>query len=249
MALFIDGPVAAVPDLTAYESSILDTASTEAIDITNKLNIAHREVGFEISAFLAKHGHSLPAELGRVMATEPVLHAECLRTLELTYRDAYNSQLNDRYLGKWKEYAALSTRAMSLLFEIGVGLSSAPVARAVAPTIATVSGGVLGTRTYAVSVAWQSTTGVEGARSTPQAAMAAAGTLAMIEAGSRPLNAIGYHVYAGPSEAEMQRQTMLPIASGTAWIEPTYGLRNDLAPVPAQSPDWFVTSRRVLRRG
>ena len=250
MALFVDGPVATLTDLRAYESSVLDMASTETIDLTVKLNIAHREANFEVSCFLARHGYNPPPDLGRVIATEPVLHFETLRALELIYRDAYNSQLNDRYLGKWKEYAELSRGAMTLLFDIGVGMSNAPMARASAPGVSTVPGGLLEGRTYFVSIAWQTPTGETGDWSSTQACFAPEMTLLSLTPPTpAPQGATGYFVYAGTSEDDMRRQNEVGIATGAAWTEPASGLRTDLAPIARQTPDWYVTNRRVLRRG
>lgn len=249
MALFTDGPVAALTDLRAYESSVLDMASTEAIDLTVKLQIAHREANFEVSCFLVRHGYNPPTDLAKVVATEPMLHFETLRALELTFRDAYNSQLNDRYLGKWREYAELSRRAMTLMFDIGIGMSYAPMPRAAAPVWATVPGGLLPARTYFVSIAWQTPAGVTGDWSSPIAVPVDELALLTLTPPAAASGATGYFVYAGTSVDDMRRQNELAVAPAAAWTEAPAGLRADLAAIARQTPDWYITNRRLLRRG
>ena len=52
MALFTDGNICSTEDLRQYESSILDVASTEGIELEAKLKLAQREIGVAITAFL-----------------------------------------------------------------------------------------------------------------------------------------------------------------------------------------------------
>ena len=134
MALFTDGPLGSVEDLHRYDSSVLDTAAAEGVDLTAKLQISKLEVGMEVSSLLGRNDRALTGtELKYVLVTEPVLHAQCLHTLELAYRDAYNNQLNDRFAGKAKEYFNRYRRALSLLGELGVAVVSNPVGKAAAP--------------------------------------------------------------------------------------------------------------------
>lgn len=250
MALFTDGTISTLEDLKAYESSVLETASTEGIDLTSKLLLAQRETGFEVTAFLARQGHISPGQdLGRVIVTEPLQHLHRLRALELIYRDAYNSQLNDRHLGKWKKYAQLSHRATELLFDIGVGLTNTPIARGSAAVVNLVPGGALPATTYYVSLAWQLSSGFSGERSTAAVIPAGPGTLLSVSAPAAPPNAVSWNVYCGASDNEMRRQNPIPMGLGESWIEAASGLRSDLPDTPSQTPDYYVTARRVLRRG
>src|SRR5262245_57001352 len=102
MSLFTDGSIAKLDDLRAYESAVLDLASGEGIDVASKLRITQRQLGTELMPFLAKSGVAEP-DLSTVVVTDALLDAHALRTLELIYRDLYQSRLNDRYEGKWKE--------------------------------------------------------------------------------------------------------------------------------------------------
>ena len=43
MALFTDGAISSLEDLRAYESTIYDLASTERIDLSRKLVLAHQD--------------------------------------------------------------------------------------------------------------------------------------------------------------------------------------------------------------
>jgi hypothetical protein len=63
MALFTDGNIASIEDLKEYESAVLQAASIEGIDITAKLKLAQREIGFEIASFITRHGFTSPSDL------------------------------------------------------------------------------------------------------------------------------------------------------------------------------------------
>src|ERR1044072_4136716 len=94
MALFTDGPAATIEDLAAQDSQLLTLANAEGIDLTVKLGLAHEAVGLELEELLSA-GSSY--RLGQVVVTPAVRLWHTHRTLELVYRDAYHSQLNDRY--------------------------------------------------------------------------------------------------------------------------------------------------------
>jgi hypothetical protein len=247
MALFTDGSIATIEDLKEYESAVLQTANIEAIDITAKLKLAQREIGFEIASFIGRHGYPSPGDLGRVVTSDTLLNLHCLRTLELIYRDAYNSQLNERYLGKWKEYTQAAARAFSIATELGIGMVSLPVSRPAIPTCGTEPGGVFGARTYYVSIAWQATNGSTGERS--DLAITAVPVSALLSVAGAAAGANGWYVYAGLSETELYRQNEMPLTPGALWVEPMGGLRTDLSPMPIQRPDWYVRNRRMLARG
>jgi hypothetical protein len=249
MSLFTDRNIASIEDLKDYESAVLQTASIEGIDVSAKLKLAQRGIGFEIAAYLARHGFTAPSDLDRVVVNEALLHWHCLHTLELIYRDAYNSQVNDRYMGKWKEYAQTAARAGATASSLGIGMVSTPLPKALAPTVSAEPGGALGVRTYFVAVAWQAGNGSTGERSDPMATSASISTLIRVTSGTAPASATGWYVYAGESDTDMRRQNALPIAVGSSWLEAANGLISTLADVPVQSPDWYVRNHRVLPRG
>jgi hypothetical protein len=249
MALFTDGNIASIEDLKEYESAVLQTANIEGIDLTAKLKLAQREIGFEIASFIGRHGYTSPGDLSRVVTSETILNWHCLRTLELVYRDAYNSQLNDRYLGKWKEYMQTAAHAGAIATELGIGMVSAPVSRAAAPACNTEAGGVLGPRTYFVSVAWQASSGSTGDMSEPTVTAIPLSALLTVQPSGQSPGVSGWYVYAGPSESELRRQNELPLGQQVVWKEPAAGLRSDIPNIPVQRPDWYVRNRRVLQRG
>lgn len=251
MALFTDGLIADLPDLRDYESAVLDVAGTEQIDLAAKLEIAQREIGIELTAFLVRKGVPLgpQRELSTVVVTEPLLHLHALQTLALVYRDAYNRQLNDRYLGKWKEYERLAERSLRKLLDVGVGITSSPVPRAPQPTLSHVAGGLLPSRTYHVSLAIAGFNGRTGAWSRTASIELPPGTRmsTLPPATSGPSN--GLWIYAGQNESQLTRQNDVPLQPGTAWVEPVSGLRTNLAALPVQMADFYSANRRELLRG
>src|SRR5574341_803432 len=108
--LFTDGTISTISDLLGYETAILDVASTEHIDLVTKLGLARQEIGLEVAAFLQQQegvNAALPKpELKHIVVTDALGKWHVFHALALVYRDAYNSQLNDRYEGQWKEYKA-----------------------------------------------------------------------------------------------------------------------------------------------
>lgn len=128
MTLFGDGNISSLEDLRAQESSILDVASSEGIDLGSKLTLAQHEISIELDEFLRRN---LPdpnaASVDNVAATEPLRRWHCLRALALAFRDAYHNQLNDRYQGKYECYSKLALEARCQTFSRGIGIIRNPV--------------------------------------------------------------------------------------------------------------------------
>ena len=103
MALFTDGAIASIEDLRGHDTQLLNVATVEGIDVTRKLALAQEELGVEVAGLLGQamlSGQlSAPPAIGQVVVTPPLKLWHIFRTLEMFYRDAYNSQLNDRYAG------------------------------------------------------------------------------------------------------------------------------------------------------
>src|SRR4051812_28989004 len=169
MALFTDGNVAALNDLRAYESGILDLAGNEGIDLGAKLSLAHRELGLELLSFLLTQGYGAAQRRGleNVVVTEPLLHCEVMWTLGLIYRDAFNSQLNDRYGAKWKQYTELSRLGLRQSLEIGVGLTATPIPKPEPPFATLLGPANRPAATYTVHAAICGLSGFSGATSDP----------------------------------------------------------------------------------
>ncbi len=89
---------------------------------------------------------------------------QALHTLAVVYRDAYNNQLNDRYLSKWDEYRELARGARERTYGFGIGLVAAPIPRAGTAVLGAGTGALAGALYYA-QVSWVSASGQEGSAS------------------------------------------------------------------------------------
>jgi hypothetical protein len=245
MALFTDGTMATMEDAAAYESSILDVTATEGIDLQTKLKLAQEELGVELEAFMA--GRQIEAALGNVVVTEPLKKWHVFQTLTLVYRDAYNRQLNDRYLGKQREYERLARWAWEALFQCGIGMTSRPIAKADPPELTAVAGNG-SAAVYYVRAAW-SDGEQEGCPSDVAVISVPAGNLASVKAVNPPARAKSWNLYAGYSAAVLARQNDGPLPAGATWTAPSEGLRTGAAPGTGQAPEYFVRAGRVLPRG
>src|SRR5690242_20632984 len=121
MALLTDGDVSTIEDLKSYESAILELANTEGIDLTAKAKLASSEIAAELAPFLAREGHAADLARNGVVVTPSLRLWHMVQTLCVVYRDAYHSQLNDRYKAKWNEYQRLAHRIRGLAFDTGIG--------------------------------------------------------------------------------------------------------------------------------
>src|SRR5205807_1086340 len=117
-----------------YESSILDVAHTESIDLDAKLSLAAGEAGDKILRFLLQYVRredEIPRRMlgvSDVVVTTPLRRWHAFQTLQNVYRDAYGSQENARYLEKMRAYGQAALTAADEYFETGVGLVYRPVA-------------------------------------------------------------------------------------------------------------------------
>lgn len=254
MALLTDGPVAEVADLQAYDSSILDTARNEGIGLDKKIEVAQRKLELEISMFLLRTGgeESISlngqAELRKVVITAGLERWHVLETLAAVYCDAYNSQLNDRYLGRWKEYARLADQTAEMVREVGVGVVRDPLPRPEAPQV-TASGAPGADVTYAIQVAWRSASGASSAASPVALYSATEGIQPAVSAEGAPANAAGWDVYVSVAGSLPVKQNLGAIPVGSTWTMPGTGLVPGLPAGSGQSPDYYVRRSRVLPRG
>ncbi len=252
MALFNDGPMSGIEDLTGYDSQLLTLASSENIDVDRKLTLAQEEIGMELAALLNRAGHGLtPGSITETdsdsLVVTPALKLwHTFRTLEMVYRDAYDNQLNDRFAGKRDSFKERAHWARERLLELGIGVAFAPVPQAPAPSITTVDG-ALEAGTYYVSMCWLNERGQEGAHSAPAVAYVQEGTF-QVNPGETPKAATGWNVYAGRSSETMARQNSSPLGLSSAWTQPGQ-INTGPAPSNGQSPDVCVPIARVLERG
>jgi hypothetical protein len=248
MALLIDGPASDVEDLQAVDSSILETARNENISVTAKLDVARQAMELELSVFLLRTGNlgsGGDRELGRVVVTPGLRRWHTLRTLAEVYGDAYSSQLNDRYLGKWKSFKEMARETSELLMELGVGLVNNPVPKASTPAVTVVPGAGPG-GIYAVRVAWRNSMGESGSASDAVVVEAGPGEVPRVEAGALAGGCTGWDVYLGSSADQTTRQNESPLAPGGAWTLPVGGMIVGANAPSGQTPEYFVRKRRVF---
>lgn len=187
-------------------------------------------------------------QLSSIVVTPPLRLWHTFHALELIYRDAYNNQLNDRYLGKWHAYADLAKWACSMLMQTGVGVVTDPVAVAQSPQVAVTSGSFQAA-TYFVQAAWINSRGEEGMASPVASATAPDQTSIQVTAADPPTNATAWNVYAGTSINSITLQNPAPIDAGQPWTLPVSGLVSGRSPGTGQAPSYFRVLPRYLQRG
>jgi len=262
MALFTDVSISTLDQLVAQDTAVLNVASTEGIDAGAKLGIAQEEVGIEVTAALSRSAFSLTTpsawwpggilvsqvRLSSIAVTPPLQLWHTFRTLALIYRDAYNNQLNDRYLGKWNAYNDLAKWASGMLSQIGVGIVSDPVPIAESPQVDVLTG-TLPAATYFVQVSWANARGEEGMASTVVSVSTQDQHFFLVSAKDPPTNAVVWNVYAGTSVDAIMLQNAVPIALGQAWLIAPTGLVSGRGPGNGQEPNYFRQLPRYLQRG
>jgi hypothetical protein len=256
MALLTDRNPNDTEALRVYETSILNVAHVESIDLDAKLSLATEEIAQEVMDVLLGHirGNDDSGSRRRTMGVADVVvtpqlkrwHA--LHTLEVIYRDAYNNQLNDRYRHKWEEYRRLSCEAKEQTTRFGIGLCANPIPQAGPPRFDLVADLVSAT-TYYVRVSWVSGTGQEGLPSDVTTFRTVEGSLMAVEAVNAPPAAAAWNLYAGLTDTTLSRQNAVPVSIGQTFTVPASGLASGPAPGEGQAPDIYVTGGRLLRRG
>ncbi len=260
MALFMDGPACTITELTEEDSGLLATAESVGINVTAKLRLAMGELRSELEAWLIRPRASMsavpglawsqPARVTQVVVTPELKRWEKMQALSMVYRDAYFSQLVDRYQGKWDEYAKLARYARDQFMANGIGLVSDPV------PVADVA--VLGTMTvpsqqaggmFYASVAWVNAMGQEGAASAAASITVPAGSVMTLMAENAPPNATGFNVYVGtvPAMMPLQNSALLPVGGSFTYL-PGMSSSNQMAGT-GQKPDYVRPLPRTLLRG
>ncbi len=253
MALFTDGPPNSIETLRQYDTAILDVAKTESIELDAKLRLAADEIGGEILNHLLAQGPRDPQARRAIGLTTVIVTAQMRRwhafqTLAAVYRDAYNSQLNDRYQGKWNGYVVAAQEARRQTLDYGIALVQNPVPKAATPLLGATPG-VLAAGIYYASIAWLNGQQQEGCPSDPTALETNDGSQLMVQAPAAPASVMAWNVYAGTAAAAMTLQNTTPLALETIWVMPASGLAAGRAPGDGQPPEMFVTRDRVIPRG
>jgi hypothetical protein len=254
--LLTDGCPNTDEDLRVYESGILDVSNQETINLDTKLRLATEEISEIVLNILldksnvAMGGDVLRRSLGvsDVVVTRQMKRWHALYTLAIVYRDAYNDQLNDRYLGKWDEYQLLARGARDITLQYGIGLVTIPIPQATTPVLSVVPG-LLPATVYYVQISWVSATGAAGNPSKATAYQAPLGSLLTVtNPPNPPAVATAFDVYLGLTDCTtLQNSTPIPI--GQTFTEAGSGLVAGAAVGTGQLPDYYVTGGSVLRRG
>jgi hypothetical protein len=251
MALFTDGLICETEDLREYESSILEVARNEGMDLTPKLRVAQREVAFEVITFLMRHGADhLDARKGltNIVVTDTLRHWHAMQSLAAIYRDAYHQRMNDRYKEKWAHYSLETRAAKENCFKAGIGITLAPIARALAPVCDSVAGGQLPRRTYLVCVNWQ-WKGQNGGLSAPIAVELEAGSLLRARVEGTPKDIESWCVYVGRDGDRLHPGNSGSLRADESWTEAGDVFSGKPVTVSAQSPDIFVRADQRIQRG
>jgi hypothetical protein len=230
-------------DLAAQDSQLLNLANAEGIDLTVKLRLAHEAVGIDLEELLEDGSGWRPAQ---VVVTPALRLWHTYRTLELVYRDAYHSQLNDRYAAKRDQFRELSLWAYNRVRQTGVGITLSPIPQAAAPELLA-SEGWLAEGTYYAEMAWTNAAGEEGACS-PTAAIEVTTGGFRAHPSEAPEGVAGWNVYAGIAPESLTRQNGGPLAADAEWAATTLS-ESGPRPGPGQSPRLLHAMPRVLRRG
>jgi hypothetical protein len=241
MALLADGPPASLEDLAAHDSSVLAVATTEGIDVSSKLALAYASLVMDLETALGD-----PIE--SVVATTTLKTLLIYSALEHIYRDAYNSQLNDRFEGRRKQYESLRREAWWKLLESGIGLAVEPLSKPPAPEVTSVPGNGVAGILYA-RTAWVNRRGDEGVASEVSEWVGAEGTTLKVRAAQCPPNASGWNVYVGPDPQETRRQNSEPLPTDTEWVQEGPIIATGGLPGNGQIADYIRAVPRLLRRG
>jgi hypothetical protein len=265
MTLFTDGSPASIDDLRRYDSSAESLAHDAGINLDAKLSVAAEEVGQDVFSFLlfqsSPNGsggslfqNSVPGEATRqkiglsdVMVTPALRRWHALRTLAGLYRDAYCSDVTDRFRLKWEEYEKLAKDASDYSFTTGIGLSRSPVPKAPVAVVTETSATVDRTD-YSVRLTWVNSGGAEGAPSDSwHASLGSGDRIAIV--GPAPSTITGWNVYLAAENGAPLQQNVAPVSPDEAWTNPGGTLRQGKTLLEGQPPDYIVVERRTLLRG
>jgi len=222
MALFIDGPANSVDALMDEDSGLLDTAETCGINVSRKLRLAWEEIHSDLYLWLDRPRPALDVvwaptlRIDQIIVNDPLRRWERMSALAHVYRDAYFSQLIDRYQAKWDEYTALTRSAREILIATGLDLTGDPIRKAEPPLLNTTAGAGAAGMFYA-SVGWVNAAGQEGQASDASSIAVAAGRYMTVSTAGTPSNAAGFNVYAGSAPDSMALQNASPLASGSSY--------------------------------
>jgi hypothetical protein len=254
MALFIDGSISSLDDLAAQDSQLLDIASEEGINVTQKIALAQEEIGLDLISMLRglrfEDWHVWcvrEPHLGQIVVTPALKLWHTYRSLEMVYSDAYFDQLNDRYGAKRDQFHQSAESARERLIRIGIGIAVSPIPQALTPQLVAIPGN-LPDGTFYVTMAWINEAGEEGASAIPDT-ITTSNNAFEVHPAAAPQKAIGWNVYVGNAPGSMYVQNTPPIAIGQVWQQTTPPATSGPMPGTGQKPMYLKPLPRVLWRG
>ncbi len=254
MALFVDGPANTVDQLADEDSGLLQTAQICGINVTKKLWLAWEEIRSDLHVWLIRPRPMLELvwqpslRVNQIVVNEPLRRWERMNALAYVYRDAYFSQLVDRYQAKWDEYVALTRSAREVFVGAGLELVNDPISKAQPPALSTTAGAGSGGVFYA-SVAWVNAEGMEGQASDPSSITVAAGEYMTVTAVAPPANATGFNVYAGAAPNAMTLQNTTLLTTGSTYTYAPGQVTGGRAPGCGQTTQFWRPLVRTMLRG
>ncbi|MGA8030065.1 MAG: hypothetical protein WB992_23205 [Bryobacteraceae bacterium] len=259
MALFTDAYVITLADLLPFESSLVQVASSHAIDVDTKINLSISAIGDELMRWLLNSQASDPQWLNRrvlglstVVVTPPLHRWVCFDSLSRFFAEAYNVQLNTRFQGKWTEYQQQAADAANLAFMSDIGLVYNPLPKPAMPILSVATGNIPAQAVF-VQTAWTDVNGNESALS-PANGVILAGSSSLSVAVKphgihRPTAAVGWNVYASNTENTLTRQNAAPLPGYELWNFPGTGLITGPAALNGQLPSVYLALARQIQRG
>ncbi len=252
MALFSDSTLSSLQDLQAYESSILEIASVEKVNLEVKLRLAHQEIKNLIQQFLVDQTANLnekPAiQIEQIAVTDALKEWHVLHALNLTLRDCYHNQLNDRYEKKWQEYQKKSEQSAIRFFDTGAGIVWNPVPRAEKPVLERASG-TLEVGSYEVYIAWLNQNLIEGEPSPPLIFETNDGSVPVLRVENIPSTAHFWNVYMCEIGKVPTRQNVVEIPVHSSWTMTGNELLTGKQVESGQAPDYFLRIMHQIKRG
>jgi hypothetical protein len=165
MALLSDQIISSFQDWILNDSKLAVLVAQEPIPVETKSLLAQQEIETQLTGFLLRcSGLQESAArnlLGQVAVTEPLRRWHINQTLHLFYNDLAALQNNANHRDQASYFLYRSNDARDQLYEVGVGIVNAPVAKAPVPERTNYGSGgdnrVL--RARAQFVAWNGTVG------------------------------------------------------------------------------------------
>jgi hypothetical protein len=259
MALFKDAGVVTLDDLLQFETSLVQVASSHAINVETKIRLATDAISDKLLLWLLRAGASDPQYLNRrflglstVVVTPGLQRWVCFESLSRFFAEAYNVQLNTRFQGKWTEYQDEASQASELAFMSGIGIVYNPLPKPAMPLVSIQDGSAPALAMF-IETAWVDSHANEGATSPVNGVILGGASSIAVEMAEGAVNvpraAVGWNAYAGTDEDDLTRQNTAPLSIGSTWQLPSTGLVDGPEALGGQQPNYYIILPRISQRG